>query len=53
MWGSFGPRSAALHTLQFRDSFVEQSHFAEGDAEVVVRLRIFFGLDGMIVQSLP
>ena len=29
--------------LQLADSFIEQSHFAEGDAEVVVGFGIFFG----------
>ena len=29
--------------LQFSDGLVEQAHFAEGDAEIVVRLRIFIG----------
>src|ERR1700678_2665235 len=29
--------------LQFADGFIEQTHFAEGDAEVVVGLGIFFG----------
>src|ERR1700693_2106118 len=29
--------------LQLANGFIEQSHFAEGDAEVVVGFRIFFG----------
>ena len=29
--------------LQFSDGLVEQAHFAEGDAEIVMRLGIFVG----------
>jgi hypothetical protein len=37
------------YLLQFADGFVEQSHFAEGDSQVVMRLRIFVGATSDIV----
>ena len=38
--------------LQFADSLVEQSHFAEGDAEVVVRFGILVGGSNVFFEIL-
>ena len=39
------------HLLQFADRFVQQAHFAEGHAEVVMGFRIFVRGGGVLPQA--